>query len=253
MLIYKSLPFCCSASGPEEVDGIGNFYLHVLAPAPSQFPVVTLYFFDSHGELPRKAPFYRKEYDCIKLTQTRWFRESSQANRKAREQYNDGTPFHQSLAFLHIPIPKFADDSKLQIGSGRRREPTEGSSDDSGLYDALVEEGTQAVGAGHDHGNDTAAQPRQAQPSDARRLPWLLYPGAVGFGAYGSYAGSLFHRRARVYHFTTGRLATWLHVQHQENPVDNLLLVDKGEIVGPPESVGGLPKESAESRTCVMS
>lgn len=244
MSIYKTLPFCCSTSGPEEVAGVGNFYVHVLAPAPSQFPAITLYFFDSHGERPKKAPFYRKEYDSIRESQVIWFQESSQANRFAREQHNDGDHFHHSAAFLHIPFPSFGDDSKLQIESGQRRERTEGPSNDSGLYDALAKEGIEAVGGAHDHVNDFVAWPLSDK---TRSSVWLLYPGTVGYGGYCSYGGIPYHRRSRVYHFTTdGSLKTWLHVQYQENPVDHLVLVDGGEVVGPPE-------ERAENRTCVVS
>ena len=251
MSIYKTLPLCYSTSGPEEVDGVGNFYLHVLAPAPSQFPVITLYFFDSHGEVVREAPFYDKwsrgkEYDRITPEQVEWFRERSQANRTARKQHKDGSYHKHSLAFMHIPPPKFADDSELRILSGRRREPTEGSSEDSGLYDALADAEIQVLACGHDHVNDFVARPRQVRSEKTGRAPWLVYSGTVGYGGYCSYGGTAFHRRARVYHSTEGRLTTWLQVQYQEDPVDNIVLVEEGEIVDSPE-------EQAESRICVMS
>ncbi|KAI9657226.1 MAG: purple acid phosphatase [Alyxoria varia] len=35
MSILQNLPFSFCESGPEQVDGIGNFYLRILAPAPS--------------------------------------------------------------------------------------------------------------------------------------------------------------------------------------------------------------------------
>lgn len=234
MSIYKTLPLCFSASGPKEVDGVGNFYLHVLAPAPSLFPVLTLYFFDSHGQVKREASFYKKligakQYDNITAGQTKWLQESSRANQIARKRHGDGNYRHRSLAFMHIPLPQFADDRKLRILSGQRREPTEGSTEDSGLYDALAEAGIDVLGCAHDHVNDTLAELLHAQPERTGRRPYLAYSGTVGFGGYCSYSGTAYHRRARVYQFTDGRLATWLRVEYQETPVDETVLADGGD------------------------
>lgn len=245
MSIYKALPLCCSVPGPEDVDGIGNFYLHILAPAPSQFPVATLYFFDTHGEVHGKW-FRGKEYERITAEQTEWFRKSARANQATREQHNDGTYCHHSLAFVHIPLPVFADDSKLQKISGRRREPTEGSDEDSGLYHALAEAGIGALACGHDHVNDFVARPRQASSARHGPPPYLLYPGTPGYGGYCSYNGTRYPRRVRVYRCTKRRLATWLHVEYEEAPVDEIVLVDEGKSVH-------LPDQQADRGICVMS
>jgi hypothetical protein len=93
----------------------------------------------------RGTPFYKKlfgakQYDNITAKKTKWFQESSQANQNARKQLGDGNYHHRLLAFMHIPLPQFADDSELRILSGRRREPIEGSTEGSGLYDALQQQ-----------------------------------------------------------------------------------------------------------------
>lgn len=231
MSIYKTLPFCFSASGPEEVDGVGNFYLHILAAPPLRFPAVTLYFFDSHGEVVRESPFYKKwfvakQYDDITAKQKEWFQDSSRDNQTARKQYSYGHYRHRSLAFMHIPLPQFADDKKLRKITGERREPTEGSTEDSGLYDALEAAGIDVLGCAHDHVNDTLCELLHAQSESTGRRPYLAYSGTVGFGGYCSYNGTAYYRRARVYQLVKGRLATWLRVEYQENPVDEKVLAD---------------------------
>ncbi|OAX80425.1 hypothetical protein ACJ72_05244, partial [Emergomyces africanus] len=125
-IILQNLTFNLSESGPEQVDGISNFYLQVLAPAPSQLPLSTLYFLDSHGQMQSKV--HSPDYDPIKQSQIDWFTNTSQAQRRAREKNNNNnSSFHQSLAFLHIPLPEFKD-CHISIGNGDRREPTESPS-----------------------------------------------------------------------------------------------------------------------------
>ena len=192
---------------------------------------MTLYFFDSHGQVRQGASLYRKwlsaqKYDNITAAQTEWFQESSRANQAAREQHGDGNHQHRSLAFMHIPLPQFANDRKLRILSGRRRERTEGSTDDSGLYDALEAAGIDVLACAHDHVNDTLAELLHVQSEKVGRRPYLAYSGAAGFGGYCSYDGTAYYRRARVYQTTEGRLATWLRVEYQETPVDETVLAD---------------------------
>jgi hypothetical protein len=140
MSILQSLPFSLCESGPEQVDGIGNFYLQILAPTPSQIPLSTLYFLDSHGQILSKI--HNPDYDPIKQSQIDWFTNTSQAQRRAREKDDNDNRFHLSLAFLHIPLPEFGD-RHLSIRSGHRREPTEGPSFNSHFYDALAKGGIQ--------------------------------------------------------------------------------------------------------------
>ncbi|WEW59281.1 hypothetical protein PRK78_004750 [Emydomyces testavorans] len=225
-------------SGPEQVDGIGNFYLQVLAPAPSQLALSTLYFLDSHGQISSKTRF--PDYDPIKQSQIDWFTNVSQAQRRAREKNNNDNHFHLSLAFLHIPLPEFGDN-RLRIRNGRRREPTECPSVNSHFYDALVKEGISAVGCGHDHVNDFCALLRQQTPQDGditlQLGPWLCYGGCSGFGGYCSYGRERFLRRMRVWEVDTrtGSLKTWKRVEYATDRVDELVLVESGVVVDPPE------------------
>ncbi|KAK3313643.1 Metallo-dependent phosphatase-like protein [Apodospora peruviana] len=242
MAILQNLPFSLCGPGPEHVDGIGNFYLQVLAPEPSQRPLSTLYFLDSHGQIP--SEIRNPDYDPIKQTQIDWFKEASQALRKAREK-DDG--FHLSLAFLHIPLPEFRDP-RLDIRNGHRGEPSETPSFNSHFYDALVEEGVSALGCGHDHVNDFCAllppppppppppqQTQQQDEGDKSHQVWLCYGGGSGFGGYCSYGGKRFHRRARIWELdtSTGTLKTWKRVEYATGRVDELVLVENGAVVNP--------------------
>lgn len=83
MSILQNLPLSLCESGPEQIDGIGNYYLQVLAPAPSQLPLSILYFLDSHGQVPSKI--FNPDYEPIKQSQIDWFVSASQAQRNARE------------------------------------------------------------------------------------------------------------------------------------------------------------------------
>jgi hypothetical protein len=247
MSILQELPFSLCESGPKQVDGIGNFYLRVMAPAPSQRTVSTLYFLDSHGQIPRLMR--NPDYDYIKQSQIDWFVKASQAERSARQKDNCDDPFHLSLVFLHIPVPEYGQRN-LSIRNGHRREPTEGPSFNSHFYDALVQEGISALGCGHDHVNDFCAllpQKKQQNGSKTPQLgPWLCYGGGSGFGGYCSFGKQRYHRRIRVWELNTntGSLKTWKRVEYSMERVDELLLVENGAVVDTPDE--------KEGRQCVV-
>ncbi|KAI9742475.1 MAG: purple acid phosphatase [Claussenomyces sp. TS43310] len=247
MSILQNLPFSLCKSGLEQVDGIGNFYLQVLAPAPSQFPLSTLYFLDSHGQIPRII--HNPDYDPIKQSQIDWFTNTSQAQRKAREKDNHNNPFYLPVAFQHIPIPEFGDKD-LRIHTGHRREPTEGPRFNSHFYDALAKEGILALCCGHDHVNNFCGLLPQQMQQDSDETPqlgpWLCYGGCSGFGAYCSYNSKRFHRQMRVLELdtNTGSLNTWMRVEYNTDRVDERVLVESGAVVDP-------LREENKGRSCV--
>ncbi|KAI5241616.1 Metallo-dependent phosphatase [Aureobasidium subglaciale] len=234
MSILRTLPFNLCESGPEDVEGIGNFRLEILAPAPSNFSLSTLYLLDSHGQISSKIQ--NPDYDPIKQSQIDWFTRSAQGSRSMRERRDDVSHVHLSLAFQHIPLPEFAD-SRLRIRNGHRGEPSEEPSLNSHFYDALVKEGISAFGCGHDHVNDFCALLPQRTLQNGRNPaqpgPWLCYAGGGGFGGYCSYGTSRFHRRMRVWELdtSTGSLTTWKRVEYAMDRVDEIVLVDNGIVV----------------------
>lgn len=248
MSILRDLPFSLCEPGPEHVDGIGNFYIQILAPAPSQHPLSTLYFLDSHGQIP--SQIRNPDYEPIKRSQIDWFTETSQAQRSARGKNSNNDRYHLSLAFLHIPLPEFGD-RHLSIRKGYRREPSETPSFNSHFYDALAKEGVSALGCGHDHVNDFCAllpqQPQEDSENPLKPGPWLCYGGSSGFGGYCSYDGKRFHRRMRVWELdtNTGGLKTWKRVEYAKDRVDELVLVERGAVVDVSREEGG-------GRVCVV-
>ena len=241
MSLLQDLPFSFCHPGPTEVDGVGNYYLQILSQEQSQLPLATLYLLDSHGQKPsdQRDP----DYDSIIKSQIDWFKNTSQALRKARGKDDDQNHHHLSLAFMHIPLPEYAE-SDLIIRGGHRREPTEGPSYNSHFYDALASEGVAAVGCGHDHVNDFCAllprekdqEPQQDANHSPNHGPWLCYGGGAGFGGYGSYDGKRYHRRSRVWELDTNTpsIKTWKRVEYAKERIDELLLVEKGKVVDTP-------------------
>ncbi|WQF76998.1 Putative calcineurin-like phosphoesterase domain, ApaH type, metallo-dependent phosphatase [Colletotrichum destructivum] len=243
MSILQDLPFSLCEPGPEHVDGIGNFYLQVLAPAPSQLPLSTLYFLDSHGRIP--SEIQNPDYDPIKQSQIDWFTDTSRAQRLAREKDDsESSCFHLSLAFQHIPLPEFRDPY-LSIRNGQQGEPPETPSLNSHFYAALVEGGVSALGCGHDHVNNFCALLPQQTPQKGGKPtqsgPWLCYGGGSGFGGYCSYGGKRYHRGARVWELVPrdGSLKTWRRVEHVMVRVDELVLVKGGAVVDSGEDEDG--------------
>jgi hypothetical protein len=233
MSILQTLPFNLSESGPEQVEGVGNFCLKILGPGSSNASLSTLYFLDSHGQIPSKIR--NPDYDPIKQSQIDWFTKSAQQNMRDRD--CDVCHTHLSLVFQHIPLPEFAD-TRLIVHNGHRGEPPEGPSSNSHFYDALVKEGISAFGCGHDHVNDFSAllpqHTSEKYHKDAQFGPWLCYGGGSGFGGYCSYGKSRFHRRSRVWELdtSTGSLNTWKRVEYATHRVDELVLFKNGSVIG---------------------
>ena len=232
MSLYQDLPFSLCQSGPERIDGVGNYYLQIFDPEPSELPLSTLYFLDSHGQIPSKVR--DPDYDPIKQSQIDWFTCTSQALRQDRHEKDN---HHLSLAFIHIPIPEYAD-SDLIVRGGKRREPTEGPSFNSHFYDALVQEGIAVLSCGHDHVNDFGAlrPPKESQQDGGKSYgPWLCYGGCSGFGGYCSYDDKGHHRRTRVFELDTrtGGIKTWKRVEYASKRIDELDVLSGGKVVDP--------------------
>ena len=64
MSLIESLPYSLSVAGPEEIDGVGNYYVEVLARGSSKHSALTLYLLDTHSYSPDEHNF--KGYDWIK-------------------------------------------------------------------------------------------------------------------------------------------------------------------------------------------
>ncbi|KAH4202905.1 hypothetical protein HBI95_159550 [Parastagonospora nodorum] len=233
MAIIETLPYSLSEAGPEQVDGVGNFYLQVLSFDPSERPVLTLFFLDSHSGIGESSS--KPDYKPIQPSQIVWYEKTSEALRHERVKDAKDDNFHLSFVVQHIPIPEFADKN-LVIRSGHRREPTECPSRDFSFYDALVRQNASAIICGHDHVNNFCAQLQQWPQQDGTKIPshlWLVHGGGSGFGGYCSYGQTRYYRQMRVFELNMRNkdLRTWMREEYKSHRVDELVLVQNGAAV----------------------
>ena len=227
MELLQTLPYSLSTAGPNTINGVGNYVVEVLARGNSQHSAVTLYLLDTHSYSPDEGHY--KGYDWIKPNQIKWFKDTAAALKKGHKQF---TMIHLDMAFIHIPIPEYKDESAIRVGQSR--EPPTAPTFNSGFRDALVEHGVMVVSCGHDHVNDYCALP---QPSDPHKPePWMCYAGGSGYGGYGGWGG--YDRRLRFFELDTNkaRITTWKRVDSRDEDerkqhLDRQIIVEAGKIV----------------------
>lgn len=141
MEIIQRLPYSLSVAGPPTIDGVGNYYLEVLARGSSTHSAITIYLLDSHSYSPDERQF--EGYDWIKKNQIDWFKQTASGLKKKHKAY---TGIHLDLAFIHIPLPEYRQSGNVYIGPWREGVTAPGYN--SGFYDALVEEGVTMLSCG---------------------------------------------------------------------------------------------------------
>jgi hypothetical protein len=141
MSLIEQLPYSLSRAGPEDLDGVGNYYIEVLAPGKSQHSALTIYLLDSHSYSPDERQW--QGYDWIKRGQIEWFQKVSSGLQKQHKQY---THIHMDIAFIHIPLPEYRDTESFLVG--KWREGVTAPMHNSGFRDALVEQGVVMVSCG---------------------------------------------------------------------------------------------------------
>jgi hypothetical protein len=225
MMLYESLPYSVAEAGPNSIEGVGNYYVEVLAQG-NKHSALTLYFLDSHSYSPDKAHF--DGYDWIKPNQIRWFKDTAETLKDSHKHY---TKIHLDMAFIHIPLPEYGLRDQPFIGQWKER--ITAPAFNSHFKDALVEQGILAVSCGHDHVNDYCTMSRNAQ-GDGGEL-WMCYAGGSGFGGYGGYDG--YHRRARLFEIDANeaRITTWKRLEYGDTArrLDQQIIVDSGRVVAP--------------------
>lgn len=141
MAILESLPYSLSRAGPDDIDGVGNYYIEVLARGKSDHSALTLYLLDSHSYSPNERMY--RGYDWIKPSQIEWFKNTANKLKKSHKAY---THTHMDLAFIHIPLPEYRDSHNRIKGDWR--EAVTAPQFNSGFRDALVEQGILMVSCG---------------------------------------------------------------------------------------------------------
>jgi 3',5'-cyclic AMP phosphodiesterase CpdA len=220
MSLIESLPYSLSVAGPEEIEGVGNYYVEVLARGSSKHSALTVYLLDTHAYSPDEHNF--KGYDWIKKNQIEWFKNTAQGLKKEHAGY---TGIHMDLSFIHIPLPEYRDDKLPK--KGEWREGVTAPVFNTGFRDALVDEGVLMVSCGHDHANEYCAL---SSHDDGRPGLWMCYAGGAGFGGYGGYGG--YHRRIRFFDIDVNeaRITTYKRVEYGdlEKRIDEQIIVDGG-------------------------
>ncbi|KAE8913078.1 hypothetical protein PF005_g23983 [Phytophthora fragariae] len=183
-----------TVSGPETVDGVGNYMLNVTAPIGGAWGdagdgVFRMYFLDSGANAQTdKYPYVFSEYDWIKQSQIDYYRELSQTGRAERHSTSDSVL--PAVMFFHIPLVEFAysDDGC----NGEKNEWVHDQGMNLRLLSTLSEMNeVKAAFVGHDHLNEYCCLVDGVQ---------LCYGGGTGFGR--AYGASDFSRRARVIEWT---------------------------------------------------
>jgi hypothetical protein len=220
MSLIESLPYSLSVAGPEDIDGIGNYYVEVLARGSSKHSALTIYLLDTHAYSPDEQNF--KGYDWLKKNQIEWFKSTAQSLKREHAGY---THIHMDLAFIHIPLPEYRDDSLPKKGEWRER--VTAPVFNTGFRDALVDEGVVMVSCGHDHANEYCALSSNDAGNPAL---WMCYAGGAGFGGYGGYGG--YHRRIRFFDIdmNEARITTYKRVEYgeTEKKIDEQIIVEGG-------------------------
>ncbi|KAH8665098.1 Metallo-dependent phosphatase-like protein [Tricladium varicosporioides] len=221
MALIESLPYSLSTAGPEDIDGVGNYYVEVLSRGGSKHSALTIYLLDTHAYSPDERSF--KGYDWLKKNQIDWFTKTAKGLKKAHEGY---THIHMDLAFIHIPLPEYNDPDLPRKGEWREGVTAPGFN--SGFRDALVKEGVVMVSCGHDHANEYCGLSKNENGSPAL---WMCYAGGVGFGGYGGYGG--YHRRVRFFEIdmNEARINTYKRVEYGEvdKRIDEQIIVEGGK------------------------
>ncbi|KAF2642994.1 phosphoesteras-like protein [Massarina eburnea CBS 473.64] len=230
MLLYESLPFSLSEAGPTNIDGVGNYYVEVLAHGNNKHSALTLYFLDTHSYSPDETKF--RGYDWIKPNQIDWFNTAAETL-KASDSHIHYTHHHLDMAFIHIPLPEYRLRDNGWFGTYKEGVTAPGFN--THFKDALAQQGIKAVSCGHDHANDYC-MPAKDEAGEPEL--WMCYAGGSGFGGYGGYGG--YHRRIRVFEVDTNqaRITTWKRLEYgeTETKLDEQVIVDSGKVQHIPAS-----------------
>lgn len=180
-------PHCLSKFGNPDLFGYGNFFINIMDGEDSVRQC--LVFFDSGRDITDEhraedgVPADLNGYDYVKPSQIKWY---SDKLAEIKSKYGDV----KSMIFQHIPVPeyesffveigeyKYEPKEGAEILYGTQREGIGCSKYNSGLFDAMKENGTQAMFCGHDHCNDFCAKLDGV---------YLVYNQTGGYNTYPNY------------------------------------------------------------------
>ncbi len=163
---FTDYDHCLCKFGKDELFGYGNYTVNILGEGGKLQKA--LFMFDSGRNILERdikkynLPVGQKGYDFLKQEQIDFYKNEVAS---LKEKYGEVTSF----TYHHIPLVEYEkafkkDENGRYIPSGEceilygdQYESVGSSSYNSGMFDALVENGGQAVFCGHDHINDWCA------------------------------------------------------------------------------------------------
>ena len=185
----EKYPHCLFQSGPENIDGVGNYVINVKNTAGKL--TQSLFILDSNSYADNDYFGIQWKYDCVHENQVKWYEETA----KALQEENGGEV--KSLAFFHIPPAEmkeaFAeykengeqDTADVQYLYGKIAEGNQlicSSKYNYGLFDAFQANGTQGAFFGHDHLNNMSLLYKGTKLTYGYSIDYLAYFGIAKFG-----------------------------------------------------------------------
>lgn len=187
----EKYPHCLFQSGPEEVDGVGNYVVNVKNTKGEI--TQNLYMIDSHSYTDNDYFGIMWKYDCIHKNQIEWYE-----NQVAQFTEENGGVTPKSLAFFHIPLIEmqqayyeyrdngFKDTENVKYNYGKAGEHKDvvfSSHKNNGMFDAMLNAGsTQGVFFGHDHLNNFSLNYKGINLTYGYSIDYLAYSGISKFG-----------------------------------------------------------------------
>lgn len=149
---FEKDPLFVGERGPQDLPGVGNYVVPVLASDGSDKVKALLYCIDSGDYSPDQKTY--GYYGWIEPSQIAWYRQQSQAY----AQKNGGKPL-PALAFFHIPLPEYHPIRANVDTYGSQDEVTCSPEVNTGMFFAMTEmKDVMGVFVGHDHDNDYIGQ-----------------------------------------------------------------------------------------------
>ncbi len=189
---FQTVPFCLAKAGPEDIDGVSNYYLNIY-DSKGDKAKNTLYFIDSLSYAPKEIGGYA----WITRKQINWYVETA-----AKIEKENGRKL-PALAFFHIPIPEY--DQVFDANSlGSKNEVVCCSKINSGFFAAMLEAGDiMGTFVGHDHTSDYEGTLNGIR---------LCYGRGIGYSTYGKDG---FPRGAKVIVLTEDKkdFQTWVRAE----------------------------------------
>lgn len=162
--VYESIDGCCNDSGPEDIDGTGNYCVTVLSSEGDE-PAFNLFALDSHrvvedliekfnlpkGTRIRLPEHFNEGQDGAMPTfeQVMWYYNTSKEAEKAAGRKIP------AVMFMHIPLPEFSLIARNpeECGAiGSKRETLGTTEMNFGLFAACLQRGdVKGIFFGHEH------------------------------------------------------------------------------------------------------